>query len=151
MNITKKTRLAIGVVGLSAAVGLAAGGAFTGTGIGKGSQAGAAQFIGGTVSQSVTGATLKSIVYGFDSGDLAKLHPTSVLLTFTDLEPVGRSVTLSFNAGAGDLGFACPGSIAASSGGESAITCTDQNLTPGPGNQVAINSVAVTVSSNNNS
>ena len=33
MNITKRTRLAIGAVGVCGAVGLAAGGAFTGTGL----------------------------------------------------------------------------------------------------------------------
>src|SRR6478752_5217202 len=56
------------------------GSAFTGSGVTL--AAPASQFIGGTVSQSVTGATLQSIVYTPLAGDGTAL--TSATLTFAD-------------------------------------------------------------------
>lgn len=50
---------AVAVAGLA----VAGGTAFTGTGVIN--NAGATQFVGGTVNQSVTGATLSSVVYSF--------------------------------------------------------------------------------------
>ena len=91
MNITKKTRLAIGVVGLSAAVGLAAGGAFTGGGVTN--NAPANQFIGGTVSQTVTGATLSTIGYTYTND--AHTIVDTVTLTFADANADGRTPTVT--------------------------------------------------------
>ena len=55
------------------AVLAAAGGtAFTATGLDITGQAASAQFIGGTVTQGVTGATLKDILYGYGTDDTQK-------------------------------------------------------------------------------
>ena len=137
MNITKKTRLAIGVVGLSAAVGLAAGGAFTGTGVTTTGQAAAAQFVGGAVSQSVTGATLDSIVYSFT--DATKITINSVLLTFTDHLADGKAVTIGFTGGS-STAFTCTAVAPIGVTANSSSTCTG-------GTATAIASITVTVAS----
>src|SRR5690349_15702772 len=70
--------------GALALVSLAAfgGSAFTGSGVTM--AAPTSQFIGGTVSQSVTGATLQSIAYGFKAGDDTHTILASATLTFAD-------------------------------------------------------------------
>jgi hypothetical protein len=76
MRKSLKLASALGIAGL-AFVGSVA---FTGTGVTN--TAGSSQFIGGTVSQTVTGATLTNIVYGFtDTTDTAV---NQVTLTFAD-------------------------------------------------------------------
>lgn len=104
MNITKRTRLAIGAVGVCAAVGLAAGGAFTGTGLETTGQAAAPQFVGGTISQTVTGAKLSNIVYGFT--DTTKTHVNLITLTFTGETVDGLHVAVALTGGTGGA-FTC--------------------------------------------
>lgn len=81
---------AVAVAGLVAATGSA----FTATGLAT--TAGATQFVGGTVSQSVTGATLSSLVYGFT--DTTKTAVNSVTLTFGDATG-GKTPTISLTGG----------------------------------------------------
>jgi hypothetical protein len=78
---------AAGIAGL-AALG---GSAFTGTGLDN--AAPASQFVGGTVSQTVTGATLSSVVYGF-ADDPANTQTSSIQLSFTNTAD-GRTVTVA--------------------------------------------------------
>jgi hypothetical protein len=99
MNTTKKLIGAVAVAGV-----LAAGGsAFTGTGVT--STAPSTQFVGGTVSQAVTGATLNNVTYGFS--DATNTAINAVTLTFA-ADAVGKSVA-----------------IALSGGGTSASSCVD--------------------------
>lgn len=139
MNITKKTRLAIGVVGLSAAVGLAAGGAFTGTGVTTTGQAAAPQFVGGAIDQAVTGATLDSIAYSFT--DTTKVTINSVLLTFTDHLANGKAVTIGFTGGSPTpTAFTCTPVATVGATANSSSTCSG-------GTATAITSITVTVAS----
>jgi hypothetical protein len=64
MRKSTKVLSALAAAGLVAAVSTA----FTGTGLLTSGQASAPQFVGGTVSQAVTGATLDSINYTFTDG-----------------------------------------------------------------------------------
>jgi hypothetical protein len=98
-------RKTITIVAGAAVAGLAAlgGTAFTGTGLGN--TAPATQFIGGTVSQTVTGATLDSIDYGF-ADDPAHTQVNSIQLTFANTAD-GRTVAVTAHgnsAGAGTFG-----------------------------------------------
>jgi hypothetical protein len=70
----KKILGAVAVAGLVAATGSA----FTGTGLSN--SAGAAQFVGGTVSQTVSGATLTDISYEFSDGTQTAVD--GITLTF---------------------------------------------------------------------
>jgi len=90
MRMSAKIITALSVTGLA----VVAGSAFTGTGVTN--AAGATQFIGGTVSQSVTGATLDSVVYGFTDG--TKTSVNQVTLTFADATG-GKTPTLSLTGG----------------------------------------------------
>lgn len=64
-----------------AGIAFAGGSAFTGTGLTN--DAGASQFIGGQVSQSVTGATLENVAYAFADAT-AKTSVNQITLTFAD-------------------------------------------------------------------
>ena len=92
------------LAGLAVAGVLAAGSyAFTSTGVTN--NAGAAQFVGGTVSQSVTGATLSSVVYSFgDAPANTAVH--SVALTFADANSDGKTPTVVFTGG-NAVAFTC--------------------------------------------
>jgi hypothetical protein len=79
-----------------AGVAVAAGSAFTGTGVTTAGQAAANQFVGGTVNQSVTGATLNSIEYGFTDG--TKTAVNQVTLTFADATG-GKTPTIALSGG----------------------------------------------------
>jgi hypothetical protein len=90
----------------AAVAGLAAlgGTAFTGTGLGN--SAPATQFIGGTVSQSVTGATLDSVDYGF-ADDPAHTQVSSIQLTFSNTAD-GRTVAATPHGNSANGGtFGC--------------------------------------------
>ena len=104
MNITKRTRLAIGAVGLCTAIGLAAGGAFTGTGLETTGQAAAPQFVGGTISQVVTGAVLNNVLYGFT--DITNTHVNLITLTFGGETVDGLHVAVALSGGTGGT-FTC--------------------------------------------
>jgi hypothetical protein len=90
------------ILNLIAAVGtagvLASGSAaFTGTGVEM--TAAPTQFVGGTVSQTVTGATLNDIAYSFtDAGNTAV---DSVALTFADDKADGKVPTVVATLGSG--------------------------------------------------
>jgi hypothetical protein len=135
MRTTNKKKLVVA----AAVAGIVAtcGSAFTATGLT--STAGAAQFVGGTVSQAVTGATLNTIDYGFT--DATNTTINAVRLTFA-ADAVGKHVT-----------------IAMSGNGVSTSSCADVHgvdtggLISGPytsectvGDYTGANSIAVTVS-----
>ncbi len=83
--------------------GLAAAGSAAFTGSGLSSSAGATQFIGGTVNQGVSGATLTDVEYSFT--DATKTATNQVLLTFaTDAD--GKTVAISLS-GSGATAFTC--------------------------------------------
>jgi hypothetical protein len=84
--------IAAGAIALVAA----GGSAFTAAGLGTSGQASAAQFVGGQVSQTVNGAVLDSIVYGFVDGTHAAIN--TVTLTF-DASAVGKVPTITFTGG----------------------------------------------------
>src|SRR5688500_16355815 len=99
MRKSAKIITALSVAGLA----VAAGSAFTGTGVATAGQAASGQFVGGTVSQSVTGATLNSIVYGFTDG--TKTAVDKVTLTFADATG-GKTPTIAL-AGGTEVTFLC--------------------------------------------
>ncbi len=93
------------------AVLAAAGGtAFTATGVATSGNAAAAQFVGGTVSQAVTGATLSDIAYTY--ADTTNKDVDGITLTFADDLSLGKAVTASPAGGAGGT-FACEAVTAA--------------------------------------
>lgn len=92
MRKSAKIFTALSVAGLA----VAAGSAFTGTGVTTSGQAASEQFVGGTVNQTVTGATLDSLVYGFTDG--TKTAVNEVTLTFADATG-GKTPTLSLTGG----------------------------------------------------
>jgi hypothetical protein len=101
MRKSYKVLTAVAVAGLA----LAGGSAFTGTGVTTTGTAASAQFVGGTVSQSVTGATLDSIVYGFTDGTDSKV--STIRLTFTGTAD-GHAVTAGPAGGGAGVGtFSC--------------------------------------------
>jgi hypothetical protein len=86
--------------------GLAFAGSTAFTGAGLSSVAGPSQFIGGTVTQTVTGATLNSLAYGFTAGDNTKTQVETVTLTFA-AGSEGKAVGLTLDA-TGGATFTCP-------------------------------------------
>lgn len=130
MRKSARILTALSVAGLA----VAAGSAFTGTGVTN--DAGATQFVGGTVSQSVTGATLTNVAYSFaDSG--AKTLVNSIALTFSGTAD-GRVVSVAPSGGSGGT-FTC---TAVSS---NASTCIFVPATTETG-YTNLGSLAVTVS-----
>jgi hypothetical protein len=117
---------ALAVAGLVAA----GGSAFTSTGVTN--NAGPTQFIGGTVSQSVTGATISTIAYNFS--DATKTAVTTIVLTFADATGGKTPTLVSTGTGPADV-YTCT-AIAA---GTFISTCSA--ALPDPG----VTSVAITV------
>jgi hypothetical protein len=93
MRKSAKIITALSVSGLA----VVAGSAFTGAGLTN--NAGATQFIGGTVSQSVTGATLSNLQYTF--ADPAKRDVQLVTLTFANGSAAGKNVDVVLTNEAG--------------------------------------------------
>ena len=92
------------VAGLAAAgVVATASSAFTATGLSTTGTAASAQFVGGTISQAVTGASISTIAYGYVNST-TKTHVNSITLTFTATE-AGRAVTAVATGGTGT--FTC--------------------------------------------
>ncbi|WP_234754152.1 hypothetical protein [Arthrobacter ramosus] len=130
MRKSAKILTALSVAGLA----VAAGSAFTGTGVTN--AAGETQFVGGTVSQSVTGATLTNIAYSYaDAGPNTLVN--SIALTFSGTAD-GRVVSVAPSGGSGGT-FTC---TAVSS---NASTCTFVPATTETG-YTNLGSLAVTVS-----
>lgn len=95
MRKSAKIITALSVAGLA----VAAGSAFTGTGVATAGQAASAQFVGGTVSQAVTGATLTDVTYDFaDAGPNTRVN--SIALTFSGTAN-GRLVAVAPSGGSG--------------------------------------------------
>jgi hypothetical protein len=105
------------LVGGVAVAGAVAAGSTAFTAAGFTNNAGA-QFVGGTVTQAVTGATLSTISYAFSNAP-ANTRVTSVTLTFVE-NLTGRTVTLAETGGThavtSDM-FHCPASTTTS------VTC----------------------------
>jgi hypothetical protein len=95
--------VAAGSTAFTANSGLAFAGSSTGT---------ATQFVGGQVTQTVTGATISTVAYAFADG-AAKTQVNGVTITFSDSAANGKTVTLTPGGGAyGDVAvadqFYCP-------------------------------------------
>ena len=97
---TNNRKKLIGAVAVASIVA-AAGSAFTGTGVT--STAAASQFVGGTVSQTISGATLNDISYQF--ADPTNTTIDGVTLTF-GADALGKSVAIAL-AGSGASTSSC--------------------------------------------
>jgi hypothetical protein len=86
---TRNTKKLIGAVAVAGIVA-AGGSAFTGTGVTD--AAAGSQFVGGTVSQTITGATLNDIAYGFTNA--ADTTINAVTLTF-EADALGKHVSIA--------------------------------------------------------
>ncbi|MCW2600465.1 MAG: hypothetical protein JWM02_2294 [Frankiales bacterium] len=123
--------------GMIAAAGLVAAGgsAFTGAGLSTTGSAASAQYVGGTVSQSVTGGTLASVAYGFT--DATNTAVNQVTLTFADTNTAGKTPTITL-AGGSPVTFTCA-QITAGTG-------TTSVCDPTPGDsQTGVTGISVTV------
>lgn len=133
MRKSLKVLTAVAVAGLA----FASGSAFTGTGLTT--TAPTTQFVGGTVSQSVTGATLSDIAYGFGA-DATQSKVATISLTFTNTAD-GRTVTVAPSGGGAGVGtFSC---------GVTSGNASDCTYTPGSDTftgYMGLTSLAVTVS-----
>jgi hypothetical protein len=85
--------ISVKILGALAVAGMAATGSSAFTGAGLASSAGPDQFIGGTVSQTVHGAVLDSVVYGF-TADPTNSKINLVTLTFHSAEVDGKTPTI---------------------------------------------------------
>jgi hypothetical protein len=103
-STNKKLLGALAVAGIVAA----SGSAFTGAGLTN--NAGSTQFVGGTVSQSVTGATLTNVAYSFT--DATNRTADTVTLTFA-ADALGKQVAVALTGGAGTA-FTCTNVLAIS-------------------------------------
>jgi hypothetical protein len=106
MNINKRAKVVVAAAALIGTAGIA-GSAFTAAGI---TNATTPQFIGGEVTQTVTGATLQNIGYRFT--DAGHLTIDRIQLTFTDNKADAQLVTVELND-VDDGGFTCVNSGAA--------------------------------------
>jgi hypothetical protein len=151
MNLSRRVKVTAGAFALMGVVA-AGGAAFTSTGITTTHQAASSQFIGGTVAQSVTGATLQSIIYTYAdappqaSGVSTNTEISVVTLTFADALADGAATSIVFTTDAGGtpVAFTCENVGATTSG---VSTCLP--TTPGTF-QTQAASIAVTVASTNN-
>ena len=100
MSITKRAKIITGVVALTGAA-VATGGAFTAGGLS--SSAGNA-FVGGSVDQTINGATISAIVHDVDE---AANEITSVELTFGDATADGMVPTITFSGATDNGGYTC--------------------------------------------
>jgi hypothetical protein len=95
MNITKRVKIAAGALALAGAVTLT-GGAFTASGLTNGD--GDEKFVGGTVTQTVTGAaTLDTVTYAYT--DVSNLVASSVQLAFGSIT-AGSAVSVAADGAA---------------------------------------------------
>jgi hypothetical protein len=96
MNAIIKTLGAFAIAGTVAA----GGSAFTGGGLTM--TADATQFVGGTVSQTISGATLTDVNYTLNTSNPAKTTVGAVVLSFAALTPVtGQDVDVVLTNDAG--------------------------------------------------
>jgi hypothetical protein len=166
MHITKRVKVVAGVSALLGVV-LAGGSAFTATGITLGTSAALPQFIGGTVSQDVSGTTLESVIYSYadaadgtsgsgtpaGAGDTTGETPgvgnnteiDSVLLTFSDDNAGATVPTIVFGGTNSPYSDWTCTTIATSTPFVS--TCT---TTASPAYAVGVTSITVTLAPTNN-
>jgi hypothetical protein len=130
MRKSNKILLAAGL----AAAALAGGTAFTGTGLAT--TAPSTQFLGGTVSQTVSGATLAGVEYAFANAP-ANTEVSTITLTFSNTAD-GRTVALAPAGGSGGT-FSCSDVL------NNASTCTFVPTTNEAG-YTGLGSIDVTVS-----
>lgn len=135
MTISTRAKLSAAAVALAAA-SVAAGSAFTATGVTTTGAAASPQFVGGTVSQAVSGATLSGIDYGFTDATNTKID--QVTLTLADANTDTKTPTIAFTAGAA-VDFTCT----AIESTHHTSTCTP--TTPGT-SQAGATGISVTVS-----
>ncbi|MCW2493940.1 MAG: hypothetical protein JWN47_3304 [Frankiales bacterium] len=134
MRKSTKFLAAVAFAGLAAA----GGSAFTGSGLSTSGSAAADQFVGGTVSQAVTGATLSNVAYTYSDG--TKTAVTAITLTFVNTTD-GRTVAVTPSGGSAGVGtFGC--GVVASNASSCTYTAGTDTLTGYNG----LNSLAVTVS-----
>lgn len=133
MRKSAKIITALSVAGLA----VAAGSAFTGAGLSTTGQASSTQFVGGQVSQNVTGATLTNLQYGFTDG--TKTAVNQVTLTFADATG-GKTPTLSLTGG-GTATFTCDAIVLNGAAFESVCDPDVADTT-----KTAVTSASVTVS-----
>lgn len=136
------------ILGALAVAGLVAGGgaAFTASGLSFGAGENDKELVGGTVTQTVEGATVESIVYGFaDPGVNTQTNKVTVTFGGTLGELTGRAVTAQETGGTWNAaadGFVC---TAINVSGVSECTPV-LGVTAGPtGYYTSIDSLAVTV------
>jgi hypothetical protein len=135
MRKSFKIMTGLAVAGIAAA----GGSAFTATGLATTGNAASAQFVGGTVTQEVTGGTLSNIEYGYVA-DGTNTSVNTITLTFANALSNGRAVTATATDGS-DGTFGCTAIALASS------TCT---WTPGDDTYTGsrnLSSLAVNVAS----
>ena len=96
----RKNHKILGTVAIAGLVA-AAGSAFTGGGL---TNATKDQFVGGTVTENVSGATLTNVAYSY-ADNPAHTQVDSVNLTFSGPHIDGRSVSIVFNGGG--VSFTC--------------------------------------------
>ena len=98
MKITKRAKVMTGAVALAGVAALT-GGAFTAGGVTN--SAGESQFIGGEVTQTVTGAaTLSSVDYTFT--DVSNTDASNVTVTFSEIA-AGSVVNVEMNGSNTDV------------------------------------------------
>ena len=134
MNLAKRAKIMVGAVAAVAAFAAfaVAGTAFTGSGVTN--SAGSRQFVRGTVSQSVTGATLSSVAYTFgDAPANTAVH--SALLTFADSNADAKTPTVAFTGG-NAVAFTCTAIEATNH----TSTCTTAGA-----DRTGVTSIAITV------
>ncbi|MDI3193752.1 hypothetical protein QK290_04190 [Pseudarthrobacter sp. AL07] len=140
MRKSAKIITALSVAGLA----VAAGSAFTGTGVTTSGTAASAQFVGGTVSQAVSGATLTTVGYGFFD-TTTKNQVNTITLTFA-ADAAGKAVAAAPSGGTGGT-FSC-GVIGATTANVSDCTFVEDPATTGvtETGYTGLSSLAVTVS-----
>lgn len=132
MRTSAKLITALSVAGLA----VAAGSAFTGTGVTTSGTAASAQFVGGTVSQAVSGATLTNVAYAFADAT-TKNNVNGITLTFAE-GANGEQVSVAPAGGSG-------GTFSCSNIALNASTCTFSPAAAETG-YTGLTSLAVTVS-----
>jgi hypothetical protein len=139
-HIMRKSTKLVGTLAFAVAGLIAAGGgaALTGTGVATSGSAASAQFVGGTVSQAVTGATLTAVTYGYT--DATDTQVSTIALTFATTAD-GHAVTVAPSGGGAGVGtFTCGNTLS------NASSCT---YTPGSDTftgYTGLTSLATTVS-----
>jgi hypothetical protein len=100
MHITKRVKVVAGVSALLGVV-VAGGAAFTASYLTASGQALAPQYIGGTITQTVTGLVIEDINYGYTDDTDADID--AVQLVFNSVNAVGATVdvTLAFTGDSG--------------------------------------------------